>query len=236
MKKWSELSLNGLQLKLLGWFFTLFHLASLLFFPEGGSVVATVLSFIGYMALPIFAFLLVEGFAYTENRIRYVLLLLGAAVLTEPFYDYFHCGVWFDFEAANGQNILFTYVVGIVQLYFISSMGTRAPLRTVLTVIMVFSCAIWMLILNVPYGGIVQLLIGIFYLLHEHPRVKNWLAAAVGLVTVSPSLMLPMVTPALMIPVLTCYNDEPGEYNKYIFYIAYPLVWIVAAMLKRFVL
>ena len=85
MKKWSDISLNGLQLKLLGWFFTLFHLASLLFFPEGGSAVATVLSFIGYMALPIFAFLLVEGFAYTEKRIRYVLLLLGAAVTPGHF-------------------------------------------------------------------------------------------------------------------------------------------------------
>ena len=227
MKKWSDLSLDGLQLKLLGWFFTLFHLASLLFFPEGGSAVATVLSYIGYMALPIFAFLLVEGFAYTENRIRYVLLLLSAAVLTEPFYDYFHCGVWFDFEGANGQNILFAYVIGIVQLYFISSMGTRAPLRTALTVIMVFACAVWMLILNIPCGGIFQLLIGIFYLLHEHPRAKNWLAAVAGLLR---------ITPALMIPVLTRYNDERAEYNKYIFYLAYPIVWIVAAMLKLFVL
>jgi len=36
--------------------------------------------------------------------------------------------------------------------------------------------------------------------------------------------------------VLTRYDDEPGEYSKYIFYIAYPLVWILAAMLKLFVL
>ena len=54
------------------------------------------------------------------------------------------------------------------------------------------------------------------------------MAAGAGLIT--------LITPALMIPVLTRYNDEPGEYNKYIFYIAYPLVWIVAAMLKYFVL
>ena len=214
-------------MQLLGWFFTLFHLASLLFFPEGGSAVATVLSYIGYMALPIFAFLLVEGFAYTQSRIRYLLLLLGAAVLTEPFFDYWHCGVWFDFDASNGQNILFAYVIGIVQLYFISSMGTRSPVRTALTVIMVLSCAIWMDILNIPCGSSIQLLIGAFYLLHERPRIKNWVAAALALFR--------LITPALMIPVLTRYDDEPGEYNKYIFYIAYPLVWIVAVMLKLFV-
>ena len=227
MKRWSDISLNGLQLKLLGWFFTLFHLASLLFFPGGDGPAAMVLSFVGYMALPIFAFLLVEGFAYTENRIRYLLLLLGAAVLTEPFYDYWHCGTWFDFEAANGQNILFAYVIGMVQLHFISVMGTRAPLRTALTVIMVISSAVWMDILNIPCGSTIQLLVGVFYLLHEHPRIKNWVAAALGLFR--------LITPALMIPVLTRYNDEPGEYNKYIFYIAYPLVWIVAVMLKLFV-
>ena len=228
MKKWSDISLNGLQLKLLGWFFTLFHLASLLLYPEGDGPAAMILSFIGYMALPIFAFLLVEGFAYTESRIRYVLLLLGAAVLTEPFYDYWHCGVWFDFDGSNGQNILFAYVIGVVQLYFISSMGTRSPIRTVLTVIMVISCAIWMDILNIPCGSSIQLLIGAFYLLHERPRIKNWVAAALALFR--------LITPALMIPVLTRYDDEPGEYNKYIFYIAYPLVWILAAMLKLFVL
>ena len=228
MKKWSDISLNGLQLKLLGWFFTLFHLASLLLFPEGDSPAAMVLSFVGYMALPIFAFLLVEGFAYTESRIRYMLLLLGAAVLTEPFFDYWHCGVWFDFDAANGQNILFAYVIGIVQLYFISSMGTRSPVRTALTVIMVVSSAIWMDILNIPCGSSIQLLIGAFYLLHERPRIKNWVAAALALFR--------LITPALMIPVLTRYDDGPGEYNKYIFYIAYPLVWILAAMLKMFVL
>lgn len=227
MKKWSELSLNGLQLKLLGWFFTLFHLASLLFFPEGNSPAAMILSLVGYMALPVFAFLLVEGFAYTDSRIRYLLLLLGAAVLTEPFFDAFHCGVWFDFDGANGQNILFAYVIGIVQLYFISSMGTRGPVRTALTVIMVISCAIWMDILNIPCGSSVQLLVGVFYLLHEHPKVKNWVAAALALFR--------LFTPVLMIPVLTRYNDERPGYNKYIFYIAYPLVWIVAAMLKRFV-
>ena len=227
MKKWSDISLNGLQLKLLGWFFTLFHLASLLFFPEGDSPVAMVLSLVGYMALPIFAFLLVEGFAYTENRIRYLILLLAAAILTEPFYDHWHCGVWFDFEASNGQNILFAYVIGIVQLHFISSMGTRAPIRAVLTVIMVVSSAVWMDILNIPCGSTIQLLVGAFYLLHERPRIKNWVAAVLA--------FFRMFTPALMIPVLTRYNDEPGEYNKYIFYIAYPLVWIVAVLFKMFV-
>ena len=226
MKKWSDISLNGLQLKLLGWFFTLFHLASLLFFPEGDSPVAVVLSLVGYMALPIFAFLLVEGFAYTENRIRYLILLLAAAILTEPFYDHWHCGVWFDFEASNGQNILFAYVIGIVQLHFISSMGPRAPIRAVLTVIMVVSSAVWMDILNIPCGSTIQLLVGAFYLLHERPRIKNWVAAVLALFR--------MFTPALMIPVLTRYNDEPGEYNKYIFYIAYPLVWIVAVLFKMF--
>ena len=229
MKKWSELSLNGLQLKLLGWFFTLFHLASLLFFPMGtASAVSVGLSFLGYLALPIFAFLLVEGFAYTDSRLRYALTILAAAILTEPFYDYYRCGVWFDFGSANGQNILFAYVIGVLQLYFISYMGTRSWLRTIFTLVMVASSALWMDLLNIPCGGCVQLLIAVFYLLHERPQIKNWVAAGAGLIT--------LITPALMIPVLTRYNDEPGEYNKYIFYIAYPLVWIVAAMLKRFVL
>lgn len=225
MKKLSDISLNGFHLKLIGWGFTLFHLAGLLFFPPGSSsALKVILSFLGYIALPFFAFMLVEGFAYTDSRIRYILLLAAAAVLTEPFYDYCLCGSWLDFEASNGQNILFAYVLGFVQLYFISYMGTGSWFRTICTVIMVLSCAIWTDLLNIPSGGCVQLLVGIFYLLHEHPRIKNWAAAVAG--------FLCLGTPALAIPVITCYNDEPGVYNKYLFYAAYPAVWIGAALLK----
>ena len=124
MKKFSDISLNGLHLKLIGWAFTLFHLAAMLLFPLGeSSAVKVILSFLGYIALPFFAFMLVEGFAYTDSRIRYVLLLAAAAVLTEPFFDYYMCGSWLDFESANGQNILFAYVLGFFQLYFISYMA-----------------------------------------------------------------------------------------------------------------
>lgn len=225
MKKFSEISLNGFHIKLIGWIFTLFHLAAMLFFPLGdSSVVRVILSFLGYISLPFFAFMLVEGFAYTDNRIRYVLMLAAVAIITEPFFDYYLCGSWLDFDSANGQNILFAYVFGFIQLYFISYMGTGTWLRTVCTVIMVICCALWMDILNIPSGGCVQLLVGIFYLLHEHPRVKNWAAAVAA--------FLSLGTAALAIPVITRYNDEPGEYNKYLFYAAYPAVWIVAALLK----
>jgi len=228
MKLPSSISLNGLHLKLIGWGFTLFHLASLLLFPvDQAPMPKVILSFLGYIALPIFSFLLVEGFAYTGSRLRHALLVLGAAVLTEPFYDFYRSGVWLDLAGPGGNNILFAYALGLLQLHFISYMGTGSWFRTICTVIMVIACSIWSGILNIPNGGVVQLLVGIFYLLHEHPKVKNWAAAAVSLVGSG--------TAILAIPVILCYNDEPGEYNKYIFYIAYPLVWIAAALIKLFV-
>jgi len=225
MKKLTSISLTGLHLKLIGWFFTLFYLAALMLFPaEDTGMAKMILTYIGYISLPFFAFLLVEGFAYTRSRIRYSLFLLGAALLAEPFYDFFCCGAWLDFEAVNGQNILFAYFLGVVQLYFISYMGTGTIVRTVCTVVMVLACGIWAVIFNIPGGGCVQLLVGIFYLLHEHPRVKNWLAAAAAL--------LCLTTPVLAVPVITWYNDDPGDYNKYLFYVAYPAIWMVAVLVK----
>ena len=46
-----------------------------------------ILRFIGRSAFPIFAFLLVEGFFHTKNRLRYALSLFIFALISEYPYD-----------------------------------------------------------------------------------------------------------------------------------------------------
>ena len=216
-----KLSLNGLGLKCLGWVFTLCAVGGFLILD---SVAGGVLAYLGYISLPIFAFLLVEGFQNTENYNRYVLALLIAALVTEPFYDYACNGVWLDLAEANGQNILFALALGLVQLHFLQAMGTGNVGRILASGLMVLCSALWCFLLNVPGGALLELTAGLFYLLKEHPRAKYGSVGAMGLIF--------GVTPVLALPLVACYNGERGSYCKYIFYAAYPVLWALVAIVK----
>lgn len=225
MKKLASLSLSGLHLKLIGWLFTLCTVAAIVFFPlKSVAIPKIILSYAGYISLPIFAFLLVEGFVFTRSMERYFFLLLAAAVITEPFYDYFCTGSWLNLVDSNGQNILFAMVLGLVQLYFLRYLGTANFVRTFFCVVMVICSAVWTFVLNIPNGFYFQLLVGIFYLLHDRELLMLILGAVLGLLSLG--------TPVLAFPLLYIYDGERGSYSKYLFYIAYPLVWILAAVVK----
>ena len=216
-----NLSLNGLGLKCLGWVFTLCAVGGLLI-PD--STAGGVLAYLGYISLPIFAFLLVEGFQNTGDYHRYVLSLAIAALVTEPFYDYACNGVWLDLAEANGQNILFALALGLVQLHFLQAMGTGNVGRILASGLMVLCSALWCFLLNVPGGALLELTAGLFYLLKEHPRAKYGSVGVIGL--------LFGVTPVLALPLVARYNGERGSYCKYIFYAAYPVLWALVAIVK----
>lgn len=68
------------------------------------------LTAIGRMAFPIFAFMIVEGYTHTRNLRRYVLRLLGLAVLSElPFNLMCSGGLIYPFH----QNVIWTFLIGI---------------------------------------------------------------------------------------------------------------------------
>ena len=216
-------SLNGLGLKCLGWVFTLCAVGGIML-PGGAP--GAILSYLGYISLPIFGFLLVEGFRNTGDFRRYAITMVITAVVTEPFYDYACNGVWLDLAEANGQNILFALVLGLVQLHFLQAMGTGTVGRILASGLMVLCSALWCFLLNVPGGALLELTAGLFYLLKEHPRAMYASTGAIGLLFGG--------TPVLALPLVAFYNGERGKYCKYIFYAAYPVLWAGIAIVKLF--
>lgn len=214
-------SLNGLGLKCLGWVFTLCAVGGIML---PGGVPGAILSYLGYISLPIFAFLLVEGFRNTGDFRRYAITMVITAVVTEPFYDYACNGVWLDMVELNGQNILFGLALGMVQLYFLKAMGTGSAGRILASGLMVLCSALWCFLLNIPGGALVEVSVGLLYLLEDHPRAKYGSVGALGL--------LFGVTPVLALPLVACYNGQRGNYCKYIFYAAYPALWALVAIVK----
>ena len=71
---------------------------------------------IGRIALPIFIFLMSEGFKYTRSKPKYLLRLLIFAIISEIPYNLADAKrFWFPLE----QNILFTLFMSLLNLYII---------------------------------------------------------------------------------------------------------------------
>lgn len=119
--KFQKLSLNGNQLKIiaivtmvidhLGYYFQ----ASM---PNG---IYVVLRAVGRISMPLFAFLLVQGFFHTKNLKKYILRIFSLAFITQIVI--FAVSIFDDNRSAlsiNTQlNILFSYTLSLIALWFI---------------------------------------------------------------------------------------------------------------------
>lgn len=222
MEQKKKFALNGLALKILGGVFTLIGAIGMAFLPDG--VAQTAVQVVGYVSLPIFAFLAAEGFLHTENLERYIVTVLVTAVISEPFYDYACNGVWLDYGSANGQNMLFGVGVGLLQLFFLRYAGTGSAKSVVLTVLMLLASISWAFVLNICCGIYFVLSMALFYLLRERKAIYNAAITAISFPV--------YLVPALGLLPVSRYSGERGDYNKYIFYGLYPAMWMVLALIK----
>lgn len=225
MEKLKQLTLNSLQLKILGYVLTVFGAVGAAFFTREDQYVGRMmLEMIGYPAVVIFAFLLTEGFGNTSDLKKYALSLGVAAVVTEPFYDYACLGVWFDLSGANGQNFLFSLLFCLFVLILLRSIKPESKGRIFMICSLIPAVFFWGFLLNARFGILAALMVIIFTVLRNKPVPRDVTAFAVGTVA--------NFTGGLLVPLLRRYNGQRGDYPKYLFYGLYPALWAVLAIVK----
>lgn len=185
---------------------------------------------IGRISFPIFAFLLVEGFKHTSNRLKYFLRLLFFAIVTQPIYDY----------AFNNQelNILFTFSLSFLllsSLDFIKkiinkySKGIENYLyKTVFYSLTYILFALFSIILNVDYQALGISLVFIFYLVPNlYLSFLLYLLAVTFLATNTIQFYS-----LLSFLFIYLYNDKKGNNIKYFFYLYYPFHILILKILE----
>lgn len=227
MSKLQTLNFNSLQLKWIGYAMTIFGAVGITFFSgEGQEVTRLILEFISYPAIAIFVFLMVEGYEHTEDRRKYTLQLVLAAVAAEPFYDYACIGKWLDYGSANGQNFLFALLMCQLILVFLESAERSEKFKVFMIVSLFLAIPFWAMLTNIRFSGIAMILTAVFYLLREKPKARDITALAVGTVL--------KVTGGLSALLIHGYNGERGRYSKHLFYGVYPAMWLILALVKLF--
>lgn len=176
---------------------------------------------IGRVSFPIFAFLLVEGFNHTSNKLKYFLRLILFAIITQPIYDY-------TFNN-HELNILFTFSLSFLllsSLEFIKkiiskySKGIENYLyKTVFYSLIYILFVLFSIILNVDYQALGISLVFIFYLVPNlYLSFLLYLLAVIFLATNTIQFYS-----LLSFLFIYMYNGEKGKNIKYFFYLYYPL-------------
>lgn len=178
---------------------------------------------IGRLAFPLFAFLLVEGFLYTHDRMKYGRNLLVFALISEIPFDLVRRGSMF----AAGQNVFFTLFLGFLALYAVDRWESCKDSALRLTAILLSLIGIGILF-HTDYGSTGVGFILLLYVLRHH-RVFQ---AAIGW------CYLPMrwVAGLAFVPI-NLYNTRrgfiQGPIGKYLFYVFYPLHLLVIYLLRH---
>lgn len=189
------------------------------------TTVSLVLQAMETVAVPIFVFLLFEGFQHTSDWQKYLTRLAGLAVITEIPYDLAMNGKVLEFSSQNP-------VLGLVLCFALLLLFRHFAGKKLICVVMALAGFVWALMLKVDHGIPMMLMICVMHLFRNKKMYMGFsgMAAAALCTGISPFyLVAPMGFLAIHF-----YNGEKGEGNKLVNYLFYPVSLLAIALVAKF--
>ena len=183
--------------------------------------IGSVMQLIGGLAVPLFAYRLVEGFRNTSDYRKYLLSMVVFALASEIPYDLANSQKVVDWSS---QNALVSMCVCLLMLYFLSLFKDKKGIAiSLLKGVIVLCAVVWVTLLVSAYGLCLVLLTAIFYLFYS----KNVLKTILGMIT---SLLY--VTGPLSFYGIWFYNEQRKDIlPKYVYYAFYPVHLLVLGII-----
>lgn len=197
-------------------------------------IVALVLQMAYAGAIPIFTFLLVDGFRRTSSIKNYGLRLAGVALLAEIPYNLAMSGMWFDF---NSRNPMVAMVLGLVMLY-IFNYYSGWKIKNILIRVMVFVLSIvWIEMLRIDHGLAVVVIITTLWALRKRKGLQilggcSMMFMVSAFPSMNPTYWL---SPMVFLAVYFC-NDDPCEENRWMNYLSYPAILLAVGLIAKYAL
>lgn len=201
------------------------ELVQLMQASDGAMLMATVALILQAMetcAVPIFAFLLLEGFHHTSDWKKYFLRLAGTALLSEIPYNLATSQQVFDLTT---RNPMFGLVLGFaMMLLFRFFTGKK-----LICVIVAIAGILWASMLKVEHGFAMILIISTLWLFWKKPSVRGFMGMGAA-VLCSASSIFYLASPMGFLAV-HMYNGEEGESNRLVSYLFYPAALLLIGLL-----
>ena len=222
--------INGTVLKIIALIsMTLDHIGILLFHNN------PIMHSIGRLAFPLFAFFIAEGCYYTKNRKNYLLKIALFGVLTQIIFIIFYKPFYF--------NVLLTFSFSILIIFFYDSIKKENSSILYLFFLFILSFAFFLFEIlpqvfyrtkyyfYFDYGFIGVIFPLCLYIVKD----KNYkiVCFIIGLVLLSVKHMGVQWFCLFDGILIFLYNGQRGKYSlKYIFYLYYPLHFLVIFFIK----
>jgi len=180
-------------------------------------------------AVPLFAFLLVEGFLRTSSFEKYLLRVGGVAVVSELPYNFAMSGSVLDF---NSRNPAFGLLIGLVMLYFFSRYEEKSIKNTLIKVLIFVAAFLWCLMLHIDQGICIVVFVAALWLVREKSNFRSLTAFSGAMIcTVFDFFYIGACLSCIM---LHRYNEERGEQNAKLNYAAYPALLLIFGIAAQF--
>lgn len=173
-------------------------------------------------AIPIFAFLLTEGAVRTSSFGKYLLRVLGLAIVSEVPFSLLWNGAWF---VAEDHNIVFGTMMALIMLWFFKTFPGKSPAHAAVKLMAVVGCFLWCGFLGIEHGAAMVLVTAALWAGRGRPNIQllAGFAACVACVLLSPMYLIA----ALGLLPVHLYGGEKGRYNRWFVYLAYPIALLI---------
>lgn len=187
---------------------------------------------ISWCAVPIYAWLLVDGYRHTHGAWAYVGRLAALAVVCEVPYDLATSGKAFDMSS---QNPVWGLVIALIVLALLDwtaarfGRATGAAARLLICLAIVLAGIMWNLLMNV---GLRQHVMYAGALTLGFALIFRYLAARENTMMITAGLLgaMMLIVPAVGVMFLHWRNGEAGyarPWTKWVFYALYPVMLLI---------
>lgn len=190
------------------------------------ATIALVLQAMETVAVPIFVFLLAEGFRHTSDWKKYFVRVAGLAVLTEIPFDL----------AVNGKVLEFTSqnpVIGLVLCMALLYFFRRFEGKKLICVVMALAGLVWALMLRVDHGIPMILMVCVIHLFRNKRMFMGFSGMAVAAICSASSIFYLLAPMGFL--AIHFYNGEKGNSSRLVNYLFYPVTLLAIGIIAKFV-
>ncbi len=178
-------------------------------------------------AVPIFAFLLVEGAVHTNDLLKYCLRICGLAVVCELPYNLAASGKLMDLSS---RNPVFAMALAMIVLLFYAKYGEKKAAHIGVKAVVTLAAFAWSFALRIEDGAAILLMVCALWGFRKERLYQNFVGACAAALC---GIFSPFFFAAPMgVMVLHFYNGEKGEGNRKVQYLVYPVMLVLGGVVS----